>query len=205
MKLLTKPLLLFENFIVFSIFLGLLAIATLSLVSLSPISLEDYSTYLATNQQIQQPGTVAGVFDDPSNYGVRIENLLEGQDGYTYDLVELDKRHDLNLSASFNSSAPTEVDLLAITNKSERQVAYQIDFKFTGPAKTKNALVAGPYLTALEAAPQTYQLSLPAGERVVLRLVRDVNNSYDWYELRKEYQLQLTITSQASQQLTSLP
>lgn len=195
MKLLTNILHLSENTVIFSLFIGMLAIAALSLLSLSPVSLEDYNRYLA--EEAGDQGQVAGITDNPAQTsGIVIENLLEGGN-LSYDFAESEKKSELSLSARYTSKPTKVLPLLRFNNSGFTTKNYRLELEYRGSDAVQTAIKTSSYLSLNNpdyATGITYNLQLPAGEAQEISLLRDVKNSFNEYELREGFDLVLKIT-----------
>lgn len=194
MKLLTNILHLSENAVVFSLFIGMLAIAALSLLSLSPVSLEDYNMYLV--EEANNQGQVAGITDNPTQTGdISIENLLEGGN-ISYDFSESEKKSELTLNAKYTNKPVKSLPLLRFNNTGFTTKNYRLELEYKGSNAVQAAVKTSPYLrpyNSENASGIVYDLQLPAGEAQEVSLFRDVKNSFNEYELREGYDVILKI------------
>lgn len=144
---------LLNNFVAFTLFAGLFLVATFSLISLSPISFEDYSAYKEgmSNYYAQQDsqgneGQVAGVSDPQKFYEIEYVNLLETKQ-QQYKFGSNNDRSSaqlyLNLDpATLEGKDYDQLDLLEIKNNSSRSKKVRIIFQLPEDLRTNYSLIS---------------------------------------------------------------
>lgn len=181
------------------LFSGLYLIAGFSLIALSPISLEDYSAYrqsqnnLAEEQTNQQEGDVAGVVDNSLYSNFQIDNLLQERQ-VKYNFKQIGEEFELSANFSFDQQLEEDrqIDLLKLSNNSGGDKSFQLILDYQGEDTTIAKLYAGGELEELSNYEQKYKLTVPAFQSVELVLIRDVASTYNTYELRKAFSFTLT-------------
>jgi hypothetical protein len=122
---------------VFLLFIGMLTVAGVSLVSLSPVPYEEYQEYVAKlndyyeeKSVVQTQGEVAGIYNGNDNEddidvfnqeksknatGITLENFLEKSE-VKYSLMQDEESIELKFSLDENSNKAERVKLMRLTN-----------------------------------------------------------------------------------------
>lgn len=164
----TNALRYLHSYVALLLFVGMLAVAGLSLFALSPISVEDYQIY----KSAKQPGAqVAGVVTGLERSPVTYVNLLERR-ALTYSLTGDYK--NLNLAVSdIAKDRNSPLDLLQLRNETGSERVYRLVLT---PNISEVGLATVKWLDLKEVGSditdfRIYELRLPPGEITTLQLV----------------------------------
>lgn len=173
-------------------------IAGLSLIALSPVSLEDYSQYKQeqgsdyAQQSSGDSERVAGVFDESDKQAFQIDNLLANKK-VSYEFSQLGDEVKLTANFAFDSEAAQkpETQLLKFTNNTSADKLFNLSFDYTGEGQVVANLYGGSNLQEVGSNSGSYTLVVPGLQSVELKLVRDTDSSFESYELKKPFSLRL--------------